>query len=187
MDTQILNGNCVRTDAAGGPHPVMGAGCPGSMGVQRGVTGTASSPSPAPSLRTRFQTPTHLPARTNDLLVSVRIRGLGRVGSPLTGGPGRIPTHASVRVEFESVRATAYRSDSQSSGKHRATRIHIPNGMMRPNWVLPLAGEVPLTKGRLAGFAPGRPRAPGPDHRPGTRGASTPRAPTRRSRRTSGP
>ncbi len=52
-----------------------------------------------------FQTYPHLPARTDDLLVSATIRGLRGVDLARAFGSGRIASHDSVRVEFESTRA----------------------------------------------------------------------------------
>src|ERR1700704_6799745 len=52
-----------------------------------------------------FQTRPHLPARTDDLFVSVMIRCFRRVDLACASGSGRMETHDSVRVEFESTRA----------------------------------------------------------------------------------
>src|ERR1700730_2850259 len=52
-----------------------------------------------------FQTLPHLPARTDDLFVSVMIRGFSARNPKCASGSARIETHDSVRVEFESSRA----------------------------------------------------------------------------------
>ena len=49
-----------------------------------------------------FQTRPLPPARTDDLFASVMIRGFRRVDFACASGSGRIETHDSVRVEFES-------------------------------------------------------------------------------------
>src|SRR5258705_1231991 len=52
-----------------------------------------------------FQTLPHLPARTDDLFVSVITRAFLRVDLAYPSGSSRIETHDSVRVEFESTGA----------------------------------------------------------------------------------
>src|SRR5260370_34166293 len=76
------------------------------------------------------QTKVHLPARTNDLSVSVSIRGFGRVARASAAGSGRIPTHASVRVEFESTCAMSTARILRGAQEARATQVHIRKGVL---------------------------------------------------------
>ena len=74
-----------------------------------------------------FQTRPHLPAQTDDLFVSVMIRGFRRVALACGSGSGPIETHDSVRVKFESTRAVrTARIERRSTD--RPTRVQIPNG-----------------------------------------------------------
>ena len=74
-----------------------------------------------------FQTRRHLPAQTDDLFVSVMIRGFRRVALACGSGSGPIETHDSVRVKFESTRAVrTARIERRSTD--RPTRVQIPNG-----------------------------------------------------------
>ena len=69
-----------------------------------------------------FQTRRHLPAWTDDLFASVVIRGFRRVDLACPSGAGRIETHGSVRVEFESTRvvhtAQTRRKAYDPTGQH---------------------------------------------------------------------
>jgi hypothetical protein len=57
-----------------------------------------------------FQTRPHLPARTDDLSIFVKIRGFCCAESSLRFRSERIEAHVSVRVEFESSREARYAS-----------------------------------------------------------------------------
>ena len=76
-----------------------------------------------------FQTRLHLPARTDDLFVSVVIRGFRRVNLACASGSGRIEADGSVRVELESIRAVRTARIRRRRRTHRATRVEIPDGI----------------------------------------------------------
>jgi hypothetical protein len=83
-----------------------------------------------------FQARPRLPGRTNDLSVSVSIRGFGRFASPRNCRTGPIPTHDSVRVEFESVRAM-HLGNTGSHPQAAANVVPFPV-------VLPIRGTIRL-------------------------------------------
>ena len=106
-----------------------------------------------------FQTRGHLPARTDDLFASVVIRGFRRVDLACPSGAGRIETHGSVRVEFESTRvvhtAQTRRKAYDPTGQHG---FKSPTGFARSRAVLLRgagstarpAGRVPVLRPPLA-------------------------------------
>ena len=107
-----------------------------------------------------FQTCPQLPARANDLFVSVMIRGFQRVDLVSASGSGRIEAHDSVRVEFESTMGVRTARSRRRCRTCRATRVQITNGIRMASDRVPYRSHRRTRASRLA--CPTNPPSPLP-------------------------